>query len=365
MTASHFQAILAEIQAPVLAGSFGAALTLLARNCGFRFRLCRHPQAHHTHNTPIPRIGGVAVFAAIVCAVVLIRPVLGVRSWLSLVPILLASIPVFLVGTFDDLRHASPKTKVLAQIAGTVVLVGSQAMLTQTRTTTLELLLLVPWMVVATNSFNLIDGVDGLAAGTAVMIAAGLSVVNIAEGNFPLALLSATIASACCGFLPFNLFGTRIFLGDSGSLTIGFLLAAIASQTAQRSVFPLCAVLMFGYPLSETALSVFRRGLKGRSLFRPDREHLHHKLRNARFTPIQAAAVLWLVALAFACLGVFEGLGGSRLCALGGALVLFVALAKNFGYLRPRILVMLRRRFNLQRSRADRLPDIAGYVPFK
>jgi UDP-GlcNAc:undecaprenyl-phosphate/decaprenyl-phosphate GlcNAc-1-phosphate transferase len=365
MIVTHSPVILAEIQAPVLAGSVGAALTLVARQCGFKFQWCRTPLAHHTHTSPVPRIGGLAVFAAIAIAWAMLESVLGHSAWLSVSPILLASFPVLLVGAYDDLRHASPKAKVLAQLAGAALLIFSQWLLTGS-VTAYDLLIVAPWLVIATNSFNLIDGVDGLAAGTAVIIAAGLALINIAAGDFALAVLTMITAAACLGFLPFNLSGARIFLGDSGSLTLGFILSAVALQTPHRSWFPWAAIVLFGYPLTETTLSIVRRALKGRSIFRPDREHMHHKLRHAGFSSGQTAFVLLLVALAFAGLGVMLGLGASHPICVGSACVLFLAVAKSFGYLRTRTLRLFHRRLALLRQPPqEELPDIAGYLPFK
>ena len=365
MIVIHSPVILAEIQAPVLAGSIGAALTLVARQCGFRFQWCKSPLAHHTHTSPVPRIGGLAVFVAISIAWAMLESVLGHSAWLSASPVLLAAFPVLLVGAYDDLRHASPIAKVLAQVCGAALLICSHWLLTGS-VTTYDLFFVAPWLVIATNSFNLIDGVDGLAAGTAVIIAAGLSIINLAAGNLALAALTIITAAACFGFLPFNLSGARIFLGDSGSLTLGFILAAVALQTPHPTSFPWAAFVLFGYPLSETTLSVVRRTLKGRSILRPDREHMHHKLRHSGVSAGSTALVLLLVALAFAALGIMVGLSVSKAVGVGSACVLFLAVAKSFGYLRSRSLRLLRRRLaSLRRPQQEGLPDIAGYLPFK
>lgn len=365
MMVSHSPGILAEIQVPVLACSVGAALTLVIEQCGFRFRWCRKPLAHHTHKNPVPRLGGIAVFAAIAFGCLAGHFAFGAHAWSAVLPILLAALPVLLVGTYDDLRHATPKAKVLAQLLGAAVLIAVDWKL-RGHLSLYELLLLPPWLVITTNSFNLIDGVDGLASGTAVIIALGLAVINIVAGNLALAALAGVTAAACLGFLPFNLFGPRIFLGDSGSLTIGFILAALAFETPREWQLPWAALVLFGYPLAETTLSIVRRALKGRSLFRPDREHMHHKLRHAGLSSRQTALVLSLPVLAFASLGVMLGLGASPWFTVGCAAILFLSMAKSFGYLRARTLVLLRRRLGTGRPpREEALPDIAGYLPFK
>ena len=364
MIVSYSPVVLAEIQVPILAVSAGAALTLIVRKCGFHFQWCRSPLLHHTHKNPVPRLGGVAVFAAIAAACLFGELRFGLHSFLPVLPILLASIPVLLVGAYDDLRHASPKSKVLAQLAGAALLLFAHSLHGPVPLS--EWLLLPVWLVITTNSFNLIDGLDGLAAGSAVIIGLGLAVINLAVGNFAVAAIAMIVAAACLGFLPFNFVIRRIFLGDSGSLSIGFILAAIAFETPRVSTIPWTAMLLFGFPLTDTTLTIVRRALKGRALFRPDREHLHHKLRHAGFSSGRATGVLWLVAIAFVSLGVMLGLGASHWLSVGCGTLLFLAVAKSFGYLRTRNFSLLRLRISAVRQpRREDLPDLAGYLPLK
>jgi UDP-GlcNAc:undecaprenyl-phosphate GlcNAc-1-phosphate transferase len=364
MFVSHSPAILAEIQVPVFAGSVGAAATLIIQQCGLRFRWCRSPQAHHTHKDPVPRLGGIAVFLAVALACVIAAIGASAHSFALALAILFASLPVLLVGTYDDLRHAGPKAKVLAQLVGAAILVAAHWKITGSLSLS-ETLFLPAWLVLATNSFNLIDGVDGLAAGTAVIIGVALSACNLVLGNVALSALAAFVAAASLGFLPFNLSRARIFLGDSGSLTLGFVLAAIAFETPHSEASQWSTVLLFGYPLLETGLSIFRRTLKSRSLFRPDREHLHHKLCHVGFSARACSVTLWVVALAFAALGVMLIFGASFAICFCAALVLVLATARSFGYLRPRWMRLVRRRLAIGRSEDQQLPDIAGYLPFK
>jgi UDP-GlcNAc:undecaprenyl-phosphate GlcNAc-1-phosphate transferase len=364
MLVSYSPAILAEIQVPLLAGSVGAAATLLIQQCGFRFRWCRSPLAHHTHKDPVPRLGGIAVFLAVALACIIAGVGAGIHVFTPAFAILCACVPVLLVGAYDDLRHAGPKAKVLAQLLAAGILVLARWKLNGIVSFS-ELLLLPAWLVLATNSFNLIDGVDGLAAGTAVIVGVALALSNLVVGNIALAALSAFVAAASLGFLPFNLSRKRIFLGDSGSLSLGFLLAAIAFETPHNAASHWSTVLLFGYPLLETALSIFRRGLKSRNIFRPDREHLHHQLLHSGFSAVRCSGVLWAVALAFACLGVMMIFGAPMPMVIVGALVLALATARSFGYLRTRWMRILRRRLALGRQDDQPLPDIAGYLPFK
>jgi UDP-GlcNAc:undecaprenyl-phosphate GlcNAc-1-phosphate transferase len=343
MNVSYLAFVPHGIQAPLLAGLSGAALTAAIKLAATRLGCFGVPRAHHTHKNPVPRVGGIAIYAAVVFALVLPEGVASPRITASPLLVLLGALPVLLVGIYDDLRGVGPKLKVLAQVLGTIVLViakwrssGAIALL--------PTFLLLMWMVVATNSFNLIDGVDGLAATTAVIVAIGLAVVNFSLGNVALATLALITASACLGFLPFNVLGKRIFLGDSGSLSVGFILAAIAFETPSAASVPISAIFFFGYPLAETLLTIARRTIKGGSPLHPDCEHLHHQLRQWGSSAVATDAMLCSVALAFMSLGVMLALGSQLILAVGSGCVLFLMLAKTFGYFNRRKLMRWRQR---------------------
>jgi UDP-GlcNAc:undecaprenyl-phosphate GlcNAc-1-phosphate transferase len=287
----------------------------------------------------------------------------GFQGFALVLPILLAALPVLLVGAYDDLRHATPKTKVIAQLLGAAILLFANWRFGM-HVSFSHALLLMFWIVLTANSFNLIDGVDGLASGTAIVIGVCLGAVNFVLGDPALGVLSLMLVASCLGFLPFNLCGPKIFLGDCGSLSLGFILAAIAFETPHGSRLHWTAIAFFGYPLAETFLTLVRRALKGRKLTRPDREHFHHKLRHSGLSAIQTTVVLALLALTFASVGLMLDLGSSRWLAVGCALILFLTVAKTFGYLRWRTVTKFKR--VLRRHGEDQdLPEIVGYLPFK
>ncbi len=363
MTLSHVSVLLAPLQAPLVATSVGAALTIVVRKYGLRFQWCGRPLVHHTHNRPVPRLGGIAVYVAILTGGITTGFIFGFHTLAAALPILLAALPVLAIGAYDDLWHASPKTKILAQLAAVAILLAANWGIGQ-HTSVGRGLLLVLWILLTTNSFNLIDGVDGLGSGTAIIIGSGLAIINFAAGNVPLGLLSLLLVAASIGFLPFNVSGPRIFLGDCGSLSLGFILAAIAFETPYNSKLTWTAVLAFGYPITETLFTMVRRTLKGRPLYQPDREHFHHKLRNAGFSILSTALVLCLIALAFVSLAVMIELGCPAWFCVACGVVLFLTVGKSFGYLRWRSVSQLRH--VLRRSQEEEeLPEIAGYLPYK
>jgi len=172
----------------------------------------------------------------------------------------------------------------------------------------LDLPLTVLWVVAVTNAFNLIDGLDGLAAGSALFSTVVFFVVALVNHSWLGALMSITLAGAILGFLRFNFNPATIFLGDSGSLFIGFLLSALALAGAQKAptfVAVSIPVVSFGLPILETLLSVLRRLISGRPIFTADREHIHHKLLELGLSHRQVVIVLYAVSALFAMLSLF------------------------------------------------------------
>lgn len=348
------------MQLPLLVCAGAAAGTLLIRACAFRFGWFGTVLRHHTHSSPVPRLGGIAVFVSVLLAVLFDRRFFAADAISTVVPIVVAATPVLLIGLYDDLKSASPFAKIAAQLVGAAALIGLHAFL-RGPVGMGEVLVLPVWLVVAANAFNVVDGVDGLAGGSAVIIAAALAIVNLTVGHVSLAALSIVLFAAVLGFMPFNFLRSRIFLGDSGSLTLGFMLAAIAFETPTETPFPWTAMVIFGYPLAEATLTVMRRSLKGRSVLHPDREHLHHKMLGAGFGLGATICLLCVVALAFSALGVMLALSKVAWPMLVGSAILLLAIAKSFGYLRARNFATLYRR--MATSTSVRLPIGAEYLP--
>jgi UDP-GlcNAc:undecaprenyl-phosphate GlcNAc-1-phosphate transferase len=168
--------------------------------------------------------------------------------------------------------------------------------------------LTVLWVVAITNAFNLIDGLDGLAAGSALFSTLVFFIVALVNHSWLGSLMSVALAGAILGFLRFNFNPATIFLGDSGSLFIGFLLSALALAGAQKAptfVAVAIPVVSFGLPILETLLSILRRLISGRPIFTADREHIHHRLLEMGFSHRQVVIVLYAVSALFALLSLF------------------------------------------------------------
>src|SRR5208282_980828 len=189
---------------------------------------------------------------------------------------------------------ATPRQKLLLETlaAGMVWLAGFRIVSLpilgyHVRNPLLSLFVTVFWIVAVTNSLNLIDGLDGLAAGIAFFVTVSVFVVSLLQANYFVCILAITLAGALLAFLRFNFAPATIFLGDSGSLFLGFVLASLAIHTSQKSSTLLAIVVpfvAFGLPLMDTSLTVIRRFLSGRPLFHADRDHIHHRLLQNRLT---------------------------------------------------------------------------------
>lgn len=278
----------------------------LARSRGW---LDQPDGARKLHTIPVPRCGGVAVFAAFVAAWCLAASFAGSELDLeSAPPLLLAATIVMLAGLVDDVRGLSPFAKILAQAAAGLLLFAAGYRVETIGvpwggTVDLGLLALpvtLAWVVGMSNAFNLIDGLDGLAAGVALVATVTLVAVAASNGRTTTLVLTAALAGALLGFLRYNFNPAKVFLGDSGSLTVGFLLAAFAisgnlkSRTIIAVAVPLVALAL---PIFDACLAMLRRLIRGGEVFRADRDHIHHRIVRLGLTPRRAVMVLYAVSV--------------------------------------------------------------------
>jgi len=233
-----------------------------------------------------------------------------------LTTILVPGFVVFLLGLYDDVRSVSPAVKFAVQAAaGAMLWLGGLRILeipvlfgSYHLPWFIGLSLTIIWVLGITNAFNLIDGLDGLAAGSAHFSTLAVFVVALLTQSSLVALLTVALTGAILGFLRFNFNPATIFLGDSGSLFIGFMLSALALEGAQKAPTVIAVaipVVSFGLPILETSLSVLRRLIGGRPVFTADREHIHHKLLQMGLSHRQVVIVLYAVSALFGLLSLF------------------------------------------------------------
>lgn len=280
-------------------------------------------QERHLHATPLPRLGGVAIFISfglsLLAAAGMAHYVPALHSAFSgktLLTILAPATLVFLLGVYDDLYSVGPYVKFAVQgIAATMLFMGGLRILNipvlfgeHQLPWFVGLAFTILWVLAITNAFNLIDGLDGLAAGSALFSTLVAFVVTLLSGYSLVTVMTIALAGAILGFLRYNFNPATIFLGDSGSLFIGFVLSALALAGAEKAptiVAVAIPVVSFGLPILETSLSILRRLISGRPVFTADREHIHHKLLQHGFTHRQVVIVLYAVSAVFALLSLF------------------------------------------------------------
>jgi UDP-GlcNAc:undecaprenyl-phosphate GlcNAc-1-phosphate transferase len=252
-----------------------------ARSLAFRFGILDHPVGYKQHGAPIPYLGGIAVAGSVIVGV-LIAGLAGLPLSIGQAAVILAmSAVLVVVGLIDDIRNLSPLVRVAAQAmaAVVVILAGSRVQIFDSML--LEIGLTVVWVVGITNGLNLLDNMDGLAAGVATVTGGWLFVIASLNGQYLVSAVLVAMCGAALGFLRHNRHPASIYLGDAGSLFLGFLLAVCAmglrfdAPVAYTWVVP---VLALAVPILDTTLVVVTRLGRGVSPFRGGRDHISHRL---------------------------------------------------------------------------------------
>lgn len=271
--------------AVLCAGLLSFSLTPAVRVLAFKINAIDVPRdSRRMHTHPIPRIGGLAIFLGFVITALLFCPLSP-----TLVSILLGGSALVALGVLDDIHSLRPWVKLLVQIAVSLipVFLGIRidfiGLFSETPLPLgfLSLPLTVLWIVGLTNAVNLIDGLDGLACGVSAICCLSICAVTILNYEWQFALITAILFGACLGFLPFNSNPAKIFMGDTGSLFLGYTMSVLSVSglfkvhTALSFLIPLS---IFGLPLFDTLAAIVRRVAHGKSPFAADRGHLHHKL---------------------------------------------------------------------------------------
>jgi len=272
------------------------------------------------HLTPVPRLGGLAVFAAfaIACAVLIALgaggAIAGDISATAYLNLLAACALVAAIGVLDDIMDVRPAFKLLVQVLGALYLFfhGFQVTAISNPLTgesvhlgLLSAPLTVVWFVGMSNAFNLIDGLDGLAAGVGLFSTTTLFIACVINQRWEIAVIASALGGALLGFLRYNFNPASIFLGDSGALFLGFALAAVAVRGSMKSsaAIAVAAPLMaLAVPILDATIAVLRRLVRGDALFQADGDHIHHRLLRMGLTPRRVVILLYAVTAGFGAL---------------------------------------------------------------
>lgn len=296
------------------------------------------------HDGPIPRLGGIGVFAALLIAAATAASLESKAHLILLLPFIVSvgigATMLFAVGLVDDLVGVSPLLKIVVQSLAAVIVwhYGFQMaalVLPGGQVVTLGhfgLPLVILWIVGLSNAFNLVDGADGLAGGVAVIALVATACSALVLHNTVVFWCSVALLGAMLGFLRFNFPPAKIFLGDSGSLVVGFLLAVLTVKGMTRrdgAVFALGPIFALSYPLLDTGIAMLRRWLRGEPLSRADGRHIHHQLIKVGLGPRQSLGLLLALSSIVAVLGVSASLAPPEFTialALVGAAMLVILL---------------------------------------
>jgi len=330
---------------------FSILLTPAARNIGARFGFLDMPRERKMHSKPIPRSGGMAIFAAYAVTVLAIFGSNSIRNELLLNPkgIIFFNLGLFLcfgIGLLDDYKRRSYRLKFLVQIlAASLAFYGGveiDALIGSELHVAWSYIATVFWFLLFINAVNLIDGLDGLAAGICFFASVSMVFFCIKGQAYAPAIGFAALAGSLLGFLRYNFNPATIFLGDGGSYFLGYVLAGlsiIGSLKTEASALFLIPLLALGVPVFDTLLSPVRRWVLGKAMFKPDNTHIHHQLiRRMGLSTRRAVLTLYGISLALCvfsvCLIHFRNPKmGLVLIALGLTAAVFVRKLGYFEYL--------------------------------
>ena len=328
------------------------ALTPVAKKLGVRFGAIDVPDERKVHSKPIPRCGGMAIFLAFILTLVISALFMTeVSNKLMLDKkasfFLFGSLIVFAVGLFDDFHRLGPRVKFFFQvIAASVAFYGGLRIESFSffglgfNFGIVSYVVTVFWFVLFINAINLIDGLDGLAAGIIFFASAVLVILSVFRGEYLIAMLFAALGGAVLGFLRYNFNPASIFMGDGGSYFLGYAIAGLSimgSIKSQVGAAMLIPVLAMGIPLFDTILSPIRRFVRGRKMFHPDKGHVHHRLVGMGLTAKKAVWIIYAITfclciVAILVVNIRDEQAGLFLIVLGAGVVVFVRKLGYFEY---------------------------------
>ena len=259
-------------------------LTPYIKKLAFKIGAVDRPDNRKVHKKIMPRLGGLAIYIAFMIGCVASMEI----TW-DIFGILLGGTLIVALGVADDVYQLPAKVKLLGQIAAACVLVIFDIRIEWVNNPLggyfymdmLSIPFTIFWVISFTNVVNLIDGLDGLAAGVSAIASLTVILVAVQMGYFHVAILTAALAGAIIGFIRYNFNPATIFMGDTGSMFIGYMLAAISVYGAVKTAATIALIvpaIALGLPILDTAFAIMRRYVNGRPIFQPDKGHLHHRL---------------------------------------------------------------------------------------
>ena len=273
-----------------------------------------YPKHRGVHKKPMPRMGGVAIVLGFIITVLMVYHFDKSMNLKQFVGFIIGALMIAGLGVIDDMKNLPAKLKFCVQIVAALIVImsGTRIQVVLWPVTAYLQKFSIPitlvWIVGVTNAVNLIDGLDGLAAGVTSIAAMSLMVLCIMTGSTTAVVLTAALAGACLGFLPRNFNPAEIFMGDTGSTFLGFVLAVTSILGVFKGYALLAmivSVLCVGLPVFDTICAMLRRMAKNQPIMQADRGHLHHKLIDRGFSQRQAVLIMYTISILLGLLAIF------------------------------------------------------------
>lgn len=308
--------------------------TPLAKWVSFKCGAIDHPKDRGVHTKPMPRMGGIAMVLGFMITILMLFIFDDSMSQNEFIGFVVGALIIAILGAIDDVHNLPAKLKFSVQVVAALIVVFSGIKIEIVLwpvTTTLQHLsipITILWIVGVTNAVNLIDGLDGLAAGVSSIAAMSLSILCIITGSDTAVFFTIAIAGACLGFLPRNFNPAEIFMGDTGSTFLGFVLSvtSILGVFKGYALLAVCvSVLCIGLPVFDTAFAMLRRFINKQPIMQPDRGHFHHRLIDHGFSQKQAVLILYGVSIILGSLGVFISLQDYRVIVVTFATIILLS----------------------------------------
>jgi len=283
------------------------AATPAARRLAVRTNMVDQPAQRKAHRTPTPLLGGLAIYAAVLVALI----AFGDKFYVHQVAgIIIGGTLISFLGLWDDRMPLPAWAKLLGQVIPALVLILTGVRVSIFPWEMLNVAVTVVWVLFITNAVNFLDNMDGLSAGVAAMASAYFLLLAALSGQYLVGALAAALLGACIGFLVYNFNPASIFMGDTGSLFLGFVLAAIGIKLRFPTNIPavtwMVPVLVLGVPILDTSLVIVSRLRRGKNPFTtPGKDHLSHRLVKMGYTRREAVLMLYLLGSIFGMIAVF------------------------------------------------------------
>lgn len=334
-------------------------VTPLVKKLSFKVGAVDVPNKRRMNKKIMPSMGGLAIYLAFFFSIFILQPVQLSIS----VPIFISATIVVLTGIVDDIKEISPKAKIVGLIiAGVIVVLMNDLTVVQLSVPFREDVFLPPWIgfpltifwiLAISNSINLIDGLDGLASGVSIIALTTMGIIGVFfldVTSFVISILIFTLVAAIVGFLPYNFYPAKIYLGDTGALFLGFMISVMSlyglkNVTLISLIIP---IVILGIPITDTVYAMLRRKLNKLPMSSADKHHMHHRLISLGLTHRQTVLVIYLIAGIFSMIALLyplSSLYGSILItvALMFGLEIFIELIGLVGEERRPLLNKLRR----------------------